>query len=52
MNDTVIDTEELISLKKKAEKWDELVRLIPDKIFPSDCSSLGCKVVDIHLNGK
>lgn len=52
MNDTVIKTEELQELKKKAEKWDKLVSLIPDKIFPSDYSSLGYKVVDIHLNGK
>lgn len=52
MNDTVIKTEELNSLKKKAEKWDELVKLIPDKRFPSNYSYLGHKVVDIHLNSK
>lgn len=52
MNDTVIKTEELITLKKKAENWDKLVKLIPDQIFPSDYSSLGYKVVDIHLNSK
>lgn len=52
MNDTVIKTEELQELKKKADKWDKLVALLPDQIFPSDYSTLGYKVVDLYLNGK
>jgi hypothetical protein len=49
MNDTVIKTEKLQELKKKAEKWDKLIKAMPDKIFPSDYSNLGHKAVKIHL---
>ena len=52
MNDTVIKTEELLILKKKAAILDEIVKYIPDLVGASDCIGPGKAAIDLYFKNK